>query len=340
MDNGCATVALINIVMNQPEVSLGPLLTAFKVSTAPVSPVERGYILDSHPLIRSAHNVFARRLEHLNADLTLKNVFDEEEGDPDAALVKRNSKLKRQATKNPKRRPSTNASQPPKKKVKPNSEVCHYKAFLFTLGQVWVLDGLEPNPVSLGHATAETWTDLALSTIRAKMDAALGEYFSVLAVCPAPTRRLRNELLANITGLRAARRLLAEQSCGVPPPRQPEKLYWDPDDTDHVTDDEHALAGFGITRTDLEDVGTPAILPTAPAERDEVLGSGVSRDQVHKLEAAQTDLVVAYNTEVMNAESEAERCKERKQDFGAAIHAWVSKLAAKKALQALVEDGG
>ncbi|CAN8104766.1 unnamed protein product [Discula destructiva] len=342
MANGCATVALINIVMNQPSITLGPTLTAFKAATAPVTPLVRGYRLDSHPLIRQTHNAFARRLEHLNADLCLQNEFDDEGGDPDAAAAKRNSKLKRRqpstaSNASNKRRTALNSNNsnnnnntttnnsnahPPKRRRKRKSDVCHYKAFLFALNQVWVLDGLEENPVSLGPATDSTWLTLALDGIQAKM-ADAGELVNVLAVCQAPTRRLRAELTTNIAQLKAAHSALP--SSAERPPRQPQTLYGDDEE------DEAALAPFEISAAELAAEAARVAELAVECEK-------TTTATIYALEARQTELVMAYNMEVMGTEGEAARCEERKEDFGAAIHAWVEKLAAKRALQALVED--
>lgn len=311
MANGCATVALINIVMNQPSIVLGPTLTSFKAETAPVAPLVRGYRLDSHPFIRQAHNAFARRIEHLNADLCLHNEYEDEGGDPDAAAAKR----KRQQASATKRR------NPPKKKAKKAEEdVCHYKAFLFQGGQVWVLDGLEENPVSLGPATEETWLSLALDGINAKMQNA-GELVNVLAVCRSPSHGLRAQLLANIAQLSAV--------CAALP--MDERPHMDPDRIIQLPGEkpisEDKLATFHITREDLD----RALADTANTS------CGATVEKLRMLEVEQAQLQADYTMEVINGQGEEARAEERKQDFGAAIHKWVQKLAENKALQGLVE---
>lgn len=318
MPNGCATVALINIVMNQPTITLGPTLASFQAETAPATPLVRGYRLDSHPLIRHTHNAFARRMEHLNADLTLQNEYEDEAGDPDAAAAKRNKK------RNNSKRSSTATSK--KRAAKKNEQVCHYKAFLFALGQVWVLDGLEGNPVSLGPATAATWPALALLGIQAKM-ADAGELVNVLAVCQAPARALRDQLAANIAALKTAVLLLPPTPAHI---RQPETLYGD---------DEAALRPFRISVADVARLQAEQAADAQGGEKMVVddAAAAAAAAAVSALEARQTELVMAYNVEEMGAEGEAARCEERKEDFGAAIHAWVEKLAAKGALRTLVE---
>lgn len=314
MANGCATVALINIVMNQPSIVLGPTLASFKAETAPAAPLVRGYRIDSHPFIRQTHNAFARRMEHLNADLCLQNEWEDEGGDPDAAAAKRK---KKQAS-------ATKRRVPPKKKAKKSEDdVCHYKAFLFQGGQVWVLDGLEENPVPLGPATEHTWLGLALDGINAKMQDA-GELVNVLAVCRSPRHGLRAQLLANIAQLSTV--------CAALPvderPDMDQDRICQLSNGKPISDDK--LATFHITRDDLD-------LALADAAVNPPSGSVAN---LRMLEAEQARLQADYTMEVINGQGEEARAEERKQDFGAAIHKWVEKLAEKKALQGLVEDQG
>jgi Ubiquitin carboxyl-terminal hydrolase, family 1 len=58
--NACATVSLLNIVMNTPEIDLGDALTAFKESTRLLKPPYRGQALSHSDFIRNIHNSFLR----------------------------------------------------------------------------------------------------------------------------------------------------------------------------------------------------------------------------------------------------------------------------------------
>jgi ubiquitin carboxyl-terminal hydrolase L5 len=58
--NACATVALLNIVMNTSEIDLGDALTAFKESTRSFTPPYRGQALSQNNFIRNIHNSFLR----------------------------------------------------------------------------------------------------------------------------------------------------------------------------------------------------------------------------------------------------------------------------------------
>ena len=60
IDNACATIALLNIVMNVEGISLGDELTTFKSDTQKLKPAYRGKRLGENDFIRNIHNSFAR----------------------------------------------------------------------------------------------------------------------------------------------------------------------------------------------------------------------------------------------------------------------------------------
>ncbi len=62
--NACATVALLNIVMNVPEVELGDSLEAFREATRLLKPPYRGQALSQNDFIRNAHNSFLRSVKY------------------------------------------------------------------------------------------------------------------------------------------------------------------------------------------------------------------------------------------------------------------------------------
>lgn len=139
---------MLNIVMNSPELELGPELQAFKQATKDLSPPLRGYRLSTSTFIRSIHNSFARYvslpvchlifclvtnkgnrpLDTLNADLALQNEYD------DAKKKRGRLSLARKTTK----------------KKLDNDAAYHFVAYVSVDGQVWELDGLESKPVCIG----------------------------------------------------------------------------------------------------------------------------------------------------------------------------------------------
>eukprot|EP00357_Protocruzia_adherens_P027482 CAMPEP_0114976606 /NCGR_PEP_ID=MMETSP0216-20121206/2765_1 /TAXON_ID=223996 /ORGANISM="Protocruzia adherens, Strain Boccale" /LENGTH=359 /DNA_ID=CAMNT_0002337551 /DNA_START=51 /DNA_END=1130 /DNA_ORIENTATION=+ len=58
--NSCATQAILSILFNSPEVSLGTNLTELKSFMGPLDPASKGMSIDSSEVIKAAHNSFSR----------------------------------------------------------------------------------------------------------------------------------------------------------------------------------------------------------------------------------------------------------------------------------------
>lgn len=59
-DNACASVALLNIVNNIDDITLGDTLASFKEFTMPFTPALRGDAIANFDFIKKIHNSFAR----------------------------------------------------------------------------------------------------------------------------------------------------------------------------------------------------------------------------------------------------------------------------------------
>jgi hypothetical protein len=72
--NSCATVAMLNILMNVPDIDLGDTLHTFKGATILKKPPYRGLELKNNAAIRVVHNSFVRYVIvplHFPSTLTL-----------------------------------------------------------------------------------------------------------------------------------------------------------------------------------------------------------------------------------------------------------------------------
>ncbi|KAI0550948.1 cysteine proteinase [Xylaria curta] len=170
--NACATVALMNIIMNAHGVKFGPELEEFRHATRLLPPPHRGHALDTNDFIRAIHNSVARRNDLLSEDLLLDNKLE--------------SATKRRARPEKKRQKTSNSS---KRKDEPSAY--HYIAFVPVDGQVWELDGLESLPLCLGPYAPDApddWLNIASEAIQNRMARQDDAYpsFNLLAVCQSP----------------------------------------------------------------------------------------------------------------------------------------------------------
>lgn len=314
MVNGCATVALLNILMNSPGVQLGEKLHQFRAATRDLPPVLRGYRLDSDDELRTKHNAYARRIELLNADLLLSNEHDDCRGVPEGE----DSKPPRgRGSRKPKLK-----KRPARKKPRHDEDACHYKAFVPLGGQVWILDGLEYNPVSLGAASEETWIPLAMDEIVRKIEVA-GEMVNILAVCQSPVVALRKELAVNIKTLSAARAAAAVvPPDGAAPDRHPDGCFY----LEGL--EEARLARYGVTW---------AMLDGAEPDASRLAGQA-GPDLIRHLEAEQARIRSEYNQEMEMVRQGEERCSARKKTFSPAANLWVRKLAEQGVLERLLDE--
>lgn len=132
--NACATVALLNIVMNA-DVGLGERLQDFKERTKDLHSALRGHFLSANQFISTIHNSFARRMDHLNADLWLEN-----EASSAASSRSRRSTAPKKA-------------RGISKKNKGHIEYgFHFIAYVPKNGRVWELDGLRAKPRPIGNS--------------------------------------------------------------------------------------------------------------------------------------------------------------------------------------------
>ncbi|KAI9052522.1 hypothetical protein LZ554_003866 [Drepanopeziza brunnea f. sp. 'monogermtubi'] len=196
-NNACATIALLNIVMNIPGLDLGDKLGAFKESTQDLKPPYRGKRIGNDEFIRNIHNSFARKMDVLNADLALKNEYDKWVKTKDTP---------------PKKKGTARKKAPPKKKQKDEDEPgFHYVAYVPVQGEVWRLDGLQREPVSLGNA-GDNWFSVARDSVqqRTLQYADDGVVFCLMALCKSPMRSAVEDLASNTHLLQAVETALAD----------------------------------------------------------------------------------------------------------------------------------
>ncbi|KAM3508192.1 hypothetical protein MY10362_001325 [Beauveria mimosiformis] len=311
--NACATVALLNIVMNHADIDLGSELKAFKAATAEMSTAVRGYKLGSNTFIRKTHNSFARRMDCLNADLFLEN---------EASDVK--SRKRASASRSTSRK---------KKSKKRNSSDYgyHFIAYVPSGGFVWELDGLRGKPRKLGSLDCNCWTTVARPQIKARMlqyeESQLS--FNLLSLCQSPIRKYRKSVLSAVTAVHFLDTQMKMQ-------------HGDAYTTLILnngmqlnTRDTTLLANYNITLDDITGEPVPSLLASRVSEGSLSASEAASLryDLVMEARAAMGE----YRGEASAAMEDEERVTARKKDYGSALHKWISKLAEKDVLEDIIK---
>ncbi|KAL8928409.1 MAG: hypothetical protein Q9172_000895 [Xanthocarpia lactea] len=183
VNNACASVALLNIVNNIPELKLGEHLQQFKEFTLDFTPALRGDAIGNFEFVKTIHNSFARKMDMLNADLQLKN----------------------------------DASSRKKSKAKESDEDdagFHFIAFVPVQGRVWKLDGLERQPENLGPIS-DDWVLQVAPEIETRM----AQYedgqieFAILSLVKEPLTQLVATLAENVKSIVSIRQRLLQLQC-------------------------------------------------------------------------------------------------------------------------------
>ncbi|KXH50076.1 ubiquitin carboxyl-terminal hydrolase, family 1 [Colletotrichum simmondsii] len=300
-DNACATVAMTNIIMNSPGVDLGKDLQAFKDSTKALSTPLRGHALGSNSFIRSVHNSFTRRMDHLNADFVLEI---------EASELKKKTK---------RRGPAKKTKKSKKQKIDEESGF-HFIAYVPANGSVWELDGLKTRPVCIGPLEEGVhWAELVQPEIQARMlqfeDTALT--FNLLALCKSPLGILSGELASTLRSFE----LLKKRTNNLD--------GWQSlvagNDQPLLSTDIQRLAGFGISGLDIQQAHVDPAFERKVKKPSTDMGElfNLYDDLVTK----QKSLIGEYNAEIGSVNDDDDRVQGRKKDHTPAIHSWVQKLA-------------
>ncbi|EKV16751.1 Ubiquitin Carboxy-terminal hydrolase 37 [Penicillium digitatum PHI26] len=172
-NNACASVALLNIVNNIPDIDLGENLRSFKKFTMPFTPALRGDAINNFEFVKRIHNSYARKMDILNSDLQLKT----------------------EAT--------TRKKGPKGKAFEESDATFHFIAFMPVMGQLWKFDGLERQPRALGECSEDDWLELIKPNLLDRMAAYEEEEieFSILGLVRDPLPDLINDLAVNVRKL-------------------------------------------------------------------------------------------------------------------------------------------
>ncbi|KAJ8115533.1 hypothetical protein ONZ43_g4645 [Nemania bipapillata] len=305
--NACATVALMNIIMNVDAVKFGPELEEFRDKTKHLAPPHRGHALDTNDFIRAIHNSVARRNDLLSEDLLLDNKYE--------------AASKREKPPAKKRKKTSSSS---KRKYEPGTY--HYIAFVPVNGQVWELDGLENMPLCLGTYapdSTDAWLGVASEAIHKRMSRQNDEFlsFNLLAVCQSPLLTLSHNLATSLATAKALEDVAnGHSSWDVTTP-------WKDFPSDR-------LARFNLTREQI----LAQFLPDDSRVRGANSDIAAARKLAEELRTEQEALEAQYFAETATVDEAVDMIRARQRDYTPAIHQWVRILAEKGVLRTLIQE--
>ncbi|KAL2263113.1 hypothetical protein VTK26DRAFT_8134 [Humicola hyalothermophila] len=318
--NACATIALLNIIMNAEGLALGEKLHKFKQDSMGLPPPLRGNMIANSEWIRMAHNSYARRLDLLNAALSLQNEVD---------------RKKKRAKSLSSRRKKTKSKSPTDE-----DSPYHFTAFVPVGQQVWQLDGFTPAPVCVGeYAPDQRWTSVMRQVLEDRMMRYETERlsFSLLALCSDPLTPIRQRLAANVRRLEAL-----EAKYGSNPDWSAAVLALTKAaaDEDYEVISSTADERLAAYQLDGENAppgdDAPGRLPKEEEKEEEIMEEALKQWENYGEE--QRRIRAEYENEMKMSAAESGGIFGRTLDYTAAIHEWVKKLADHGVLKKLHEE--
>ncbi|KAM0551991.1 hypothetical protein ACHAPJ_008099 [Fusarium lateritium] len=312
-NNACATVAMLNIVMNADGIDLGDKLQDFKDSTKDLNTALRGHQISKNSFIRTIHNSFTRRMDHLNADLFLENEASEA----------RSTQSKRRAA------PKSRRAPPSKRKAKSDYGF-HFIAYVPAGGYVWELDGLQHKPHRLDRVPdTGDWTTVARPQIEGRMlqyeESQLS--FNLLALCQSPLAAHSQAIARAAASLRYLH-INTESLSTFKDLISGESAPLD-------IENESQLSEFKLTKSDITNAHIPETLPDKLKRPsfDTQSAYELHQELIVDVKAAMGE----YRAELMSISDDEQRVKGRKKNYGPALHKWMKKLAEKGVLEDVIK---
>ncbi|KAF3004920.1 hypothetical protein E8E13_006957 [Curvularia kusanoi] len=178
--NSCATLAMINIVMNSTEIEIGEHLRQFKDFTKDFTPYQRGEAFASFDFVKKIHNSFAKNMDILEADKHL------------SYKIKR-SQIKQKDKKGRRKSGDSAATDDSAEGHEENAH--HFIAYIPVGNEIWMLDGLNAQPINVGTFNAEQGDDWVLSAADSILAvlASGGDDYTGFAIMPSTLPELRRQ---------------------------------------------------------------------------------------------------------------------------------------------------
>ena len=157
--NSCATHALLSVLLNCPDIQLGPTLTELKSFSTGLDPESKGYAIANMTKLALSHNKHARPSTIASLPLTSRK----------GSVVS-----------------SAHALLP---------ETYHFVSYVPVNGRLFELDGLKEYPIDHGPwGEHEEWTDLFQRIISFRLSESENFLFNLMALIPDPVLCLSKAL--------------------------------------------------------------------------------------------------------------------------------------------------
>lgn len=318
-DFSCATVSLINIINNIPNVKLGPHLSSFKDFTHDFPPYLRGEAIANFEFVKGVHNSFAKKMDMLNIDLGLQNQYDDRRKPKAAPKPKPKPKADNNSKKGTMKKASTVTDADYVEKD--DDAAFHFSAYVPIDGYVWKLDGLDRQPQRLSQydVQADNWVDIVAPMIQEQMSlySAGDIQFGLMGLVKDPLSKLQQDLAANIRAVRMVQAKLDE----IEPEWEAliEGRVGGEAEADTVLDITDEMVEAAVARKDVLD-----------AIDGGDMGEMIKLRQVLVIE--QKSLRSQVVEEVHAAADDERKAREARQDYGLVIYKWLRMLAEKEGL--------
>lgn len=187
--DSCATLAMINIIMNSSDVNIGDHLRQFKDFTEEFTPYQRGEAFASFDFVKKIHNSFAKKMDMLEADKHLSYKVKK------AQRLVKDKKSRRKSTESV-------ATDDSAEGYEDNAH--HFVAYIPVGNDVYMLDGMNAQPKSVGTfevERGEDWLSTAAESILSFM-AGEDHEFTSFAITQSPLLSLRRQACLTINTLR------------------------------------------------------------------------------------------------------------------------------------------
>ncbi|PAV15016.1 cysteine ase [Pyrrhoderma noxium] len=165
IDDACASLAILNVLLNVPEIELGSELEFFRSETIDMSPKMRGLAISNSKLIRETQNSLARPADLWGSISSLTKTTHKASMENKAPTKRRRLGLNVSSSK---KRKSTDAGE----KV----DSFHFIGYVPARGKVWELDGMKSAPLEVGELDSadvdntEGWEEIVRPVLRLKME--------------------------------------------------------------------------------------------------------------------------------------------------------------------------